>query len=84
MANKSTPKPSSPRKAAKPRPRPADSAMPGERHPGQPTGVSRSHDRKGSQLERERHMRPGSAIPKAGAARTDKKAVARSRNKPKG
>ncbi|MBK9175253.1 MAG: hypothetical protein IPM46_02720 [Flavobacteriales bacterium] len=79
MANKSTPKPSSPRKAGKAKPRPAAARMPGEQHPGQPTSASKHHDRAGSQLERERHLRPGSAVPKAGAGRTNKKAVARKR-----
>lgn len=79
MANKSTPKPSSPRKAGKAKPRPSAARLPGEQHPGQPTGAGKQHDRAGSQPERERHMRPGSTIPKAGAGRTNKKAVARKR-----
>ncbi len=46
---------------------------PGKQHRGQPEGLSPSHDRAGSQLERERHLYPGSTIPKAGSARSNKK-----------
>jgi len=48
-------------------------------HPGQPDGRSKQ-DRPGSQLERERHMHPNSTIPKAGAARSNKQLVKKTRN----
>lgn len=46
---------------------------PGKQHRGQPEGASSTHDRAGSQLERERHLYPSSTIPKAGSARSNKK-----------
>jgi hypothetical protein len=56
-----------------------DARMPGEQHPGQTSAETRLHDRAGSQMERERHMRPGSTNPKSGAGRTNKRAVKRGR-----
>lgn len=46
---------------------------PGKQHRGQPEGLSKSHERPGSQLERERHLYPSSNIPQAGSARSNKK-----------
>lgn len=48
-------------------------ARPGKQHRGQPEGSSSTHDRSGSQLERERHLYPSSTVPKAGSARSNKK-----------
>jgi hypothetical protein len=56
-----------------------DARMPGEQHPGQTSAETRLHDRAGSQLERERHMRPGSTNPQSGAGRTNKRAVKKGR-----
>ena len=56
-----------------------DARMPGEQHPGQTSAETRLHDRAGSQLERERHMRPGSTNPTSGAGRTNKRAVKKGR-----
>ncbi|MBK7384418.1 MAG: hypothetical protein IPI81_13980 [Flavobacteriales bacterium] len=47
-------------------------------HPGQPDTKSPTHDRKGSQLERERHGHPNSTVPHQGAARSNKDPKARS------
>lgn len=60
-------------KVAKPEPQRAASRMPGEQHPGQTSAAGRQQDRKGSQIERERHQYPGSTIPKAGAGRSNKR-----------
>ncbi|HRD51119.1 MAG TPA: hypothetical protein PKY96_00575 [Flavobacteriales bacterium] len=48
-------------------------------HPGQPDARARK-DRAGSQLERERHQHPSSTIPNAGAARSNKQLVKKTRN----
>ena len=57
------------RKPMAPRPK----GKPGEQHPGQTAEQSTTHDRKGSQLEVERHMHPNGSIPKAGSARSNKR-----------
>jgi hypothetical protein len=54
-------------------PRAIAARMPGEQHPGQTSGESHMHDRIGSQLERERHMHPGSSNPKSGSGRSNKR-----------
>ena len=51
---------------------------PGESHPGQTAEHGPAHDRIGSQLEREKHMHPGSTVPNQGAARSNKDQQARS------
>ncbi len=48
-------------------------------HPGQPDARAKK-DRAGSQLERERHLHPSSTIPNAGAARSNKQLVKKTRN----
>lgn len=60
-------------KKTKPVPRKSTTTKPGEQHPGQTAEHGRAHDRKGSQLEVERHKHPNSTIPKAGSARSNKK-----------
>ncbi len=55
------------------KPAQARAAKPGKQHRGQPEGLSKTHDRTGSQPERERHLYPSSTIPKAGSARSNKK-----------
>lgn len=50
---------------------------PGELHRGQTAEQGSAHERRGSQLERERRMSPGSTILKAGSARSNKKPKAR-------
>jgi hypothetical protein len=49
------------------------SAKPGELHRGQTAEQGTLHDRRGSQIERERHRSPGNTILKAGSARSNKK-----------
>lgn len=46
---------------------------PGESHRGQTAEQGSLHERRGSQIERERHKSPGSTILKAGSARSNKK-----------
>ncbi|MBK8500404.1 MAG: hypothetical protein IPL52_16685 [Flavobacteriales bacterium] len=59
--------------ATKKKPKQVPVAKPGEQHRGQTAEHGSAHDRPGSQLERERHLYPGSTIPKAGSARSNKK-----------
>ena len=54
-------------------PRAIAARMPGEQHPGQTASEGKMHDRIGSQIERERHMHPGSTNPNSGAGRTNKR-----------
>lgn len=75
-AKKTAAKKSPAKKAAKKAARKAvakKAAKPGKQHRGQPEGLSKSHERPGSQLERERHLYPSSNIPQAGSARSNKK-----------
>jgi len=53
--------------------KPVSRAKPGEQHPGQTAEQGKHHDRKGSQLERERNLHPNSTIPHAGPARSNKR-----------
>jgi len=47
-------------------------------HSGQTDAKGPAHDRKGSQLEREKHERPNSSVPHQGSARSNKDPKARS------
>jgi hypothetical protein len=71
MATKPSPKTAA--KTAKPKAK--TTTKPGEQHPGQTAEQGRTHDRAGSQPERERHAQPNSNIPHAGAARSNKRPV---------
>lgn len=51
---------------------------PGESHPGQTAEHGPARDRMGSQMEREKHLHPGSSVPKQGSARSNKDPQARS------
>ena len=46
--------------------------------PDQTASKGPGHDRKGSQLEREKHMHPNSSVPNQGSARSNKDPKARS------
>lgn len=46
--------------------------------PGRTDAKGPAHDRKGSQLEREKHMHPNSTVPHQGSARSNKDPQARS------
>ena len=46
--------------------------------PGQTNAKGPAHDRKGSQLEREKHGHPNSTVPNQGSARSNKDPKARS------
>lgn len=55
-----------------------DSDTAAKAQPGQTPPKGPAHDRKGSQLEREKHMHPNSTVPNQGSARSNKDPKARS------